>query len=341
MLTPTLTPYRTIETHMTESLARSPRSRPAPRARWASLALFAAILAGCGGGQESDDTVVVDGSSTVFRISRAAQEAFAEAEPSVAVVVDNHGTGGGFIRYLQNEVDLVGASRKAKPEEEAKAKAQGIDWTRFVVGYDGITVVVHPSNDFVKDLTVAQLKRVWGPDGDARTWKDLDPAWPDRPIRLYCPDKNSGTFEFFTAAICGKARSQKEDVQSSPDDNVLVRGVSGDADAMGYFGYAYYKANEELLRAVPIRKDEATPAVLPSPETILAKAYVPLSRPLYLYAKKSALRRSGVASFVRFYLGKVATFAAKGGYVAPTAEDDEANRRALGPAAVEAPPPDA
>ena len=151
-----------------------------------ALILLGAAVAGCGGNQpggeggskgpESGGTVVVDGSSTVFRISRAAQEAFAQVDPSVEVVVDNHGTGGGFIRYLQNEVDIVDASRLAKKEEEDKAKAQGIEWVRFLVGYDGITVVVHPSNDFVRDLSVAQLKSLWAPDGKARSWKDLDPS---------------------------------------------------------------------------------------------------------------------------------------------------------------------
>ncbi len=161
--------------------------------------LLALALAGCGGdeGSGSDGSpreVIVDGSSTVYRISLAAQEAYARDHRDVTVVVDNHGTGGGFSRYLQGEVDIVDASRPAKPDEEAKAKAQGIEWTRFIVGHDGITVVVNSKNDFVKSLSVEQLKKIWAPDSKVKTWKDVDPSWPDRKIILYSPDKDSRTF---------------------------------------------------------------------------------------------------------------------------------------------------
>src|SRR5208282_1247229 len=156
-------------------------------------------------------TVVVDGSSTVYRISKAAQEAFNKVNPQITVVVDNHGTGGGFGRYLQGEVDIVDASRAAKPEEESKAKAQGIEWTRFLVGYDGITLVVNPKNDFVKSLSVEQLKAIWEPNSKANTWKDVDPAWPNHKIILYSPDNDSGTFEFFKEAIAGKDAGQRDD----------------------------------------------------------------------------------------------------------------------------------
>lgn len=297
------------------------------------LSLICSALAGCGlaGAGSGDEAVVVDGSSTVFRISRAAQEAFFRANDRVETVVDTHGTGGGFIRYLQGEVDIVGASRAAKKPEEEQAKALGLDWVRFLVGYDGITVVVNPANDFVRDLSVGQLKALWEPESKIVTWRDLDPNWPDRPIRLYGPDKNSGTFEFFTGAIVGKAKRQREDVQSSPDDNVLVRGVSGDPDALGYLGFAYYTANADKLRMVPIRKSEGAPPVAPSPETILARTYLPLARPLYLYAKKSSVHRPGVAAFLQFYLGNIRTLAPKAGYVPPTPEDEEANRKALAP----------
>jgi phosphate transport system substrate-binding protein len=294
----------------------------------ATLLAIAAALAGCGGGG-SRGVVVIDGSSTVFRISNAAQEAYNLVNPEVDVVVDNHGTAGGFGRYLQGEVDIVDASRPAKPDEEAKAKAQGIEWTRFLVGYDGITVVVNPANEAVKELEVAQLKAVWEPDGKVQTWKDVDPSWPDRKIVLYCPDSDSGTFEFFTEAIVGKAKSQREDVQASSDDNILVKGVAGDRDGLGYFGYAYYSANKDKLRSVAIKATADAPAVAPSPETILDKSYTPLSRPLYIYVKNSALRRPEVAAFVKYYLENVAKLATKAGYVAPTAEDQAANRKAL------------
>jgi phosphate transport system substrate-binding protein len=298
----------------------------------AGAALLAVAFVGCGGGSPSG-TVIVDGSSTVFRISSAAQEAFSQVNTKVDVVVDNHGTGGGFSRYLQGEVDIVDASRAAKPDEEAKAKAQGIEWTRFVVGYDGITVVINPKNDFVKSLSVEQLKAIWAPGSKVKTWKDVDPSWPDRKIVLYSPDKDSGTFEFFTEAIVGKAKSQREDVQASSDDNTLVSGVAGDLDGLGYFGYAYYAANQDKLHAVPIQAGPDAAPVSPSPATILDKSYTPLSRPLFIYVKNSSMRRPEVAAFLKYYLDNVGTLAEKAGYVAPTADDQAANRNAF-PASV-------
>jgi phosphate transport system substrate-binding protein len=293
------------------------------------LGAWLATIAGCGEGPEpAGGEVVVDGSSTVYRISQAASEAFHRIKPQIHVVVDIHGTGGGFERYLAGEVDLIDASRPAKPEEEAQAKAQGLEWTRFLVGHDGITVVVSKKNDFVKALSVAQLKRLWEPDSSVKTWKDLDPSWPDRAIVLYCPDNASGTFEFFTEAVVGKARSQRKDVQASADDNILVNGVAHDDDGLGYFGYAYYAANSDKLRAVPIQSSDAAKPVLPSPETILDHSYTPLSRPLFVYAKNAALRRPEVAEFLSYYLDHVVELAQTAGYVPPTADERAANRAA-------------
>ncbi|MBX6313721.1 MAG: PstS family phosphate ABC transporter substrate-binding protein [Isosphaeraceae bacterium] len=296
------------------------------------ILLLGAILPGCGGREKrgaSGAPVIIDGSSTVYRISLAAQEAYDEVKPGARIVVDYHGTGGGFGRYLRGEVDIVDASREAKPEEESQAQEKGFDWTRFTVGYDGITIVVNPKNTFVESLSVEQLKRLWQPDSPAKTWKDLDPSWPDRKIVLYSPDDDSGTYEFFTEAIIGKAKSQRKDVQLSADDNVLVTGVSGDIDGLGYFGYAYYAANAEKLRAVPIRKDAEAEPVRPSPETILDGSYQPLSRPLYIYVKNAALKRPEVMDFVQFYLDHVSDLAQTAGYVPPTDQDRAANRKAL------------
>lgn len=318
-------------------------ARPLPNRTFAwfvALGLVAG-LGGCGGpaGDGAGDAPVeVDGSSTVFRISKAAQEAFAAEHPDANVIIGGPaGTGGGFVKYLNNELDIVGASRAAKPEEEAKARSQGLDWHKFLVGYDGISVIVHAKNDFAKELTVEQLARLWKPDGDVKTWKDLDPSWPDREIKLYSPDDKSGTFEFFTEAIVGKAKSQRKDVQASSDDNTLVRGVAGDGDAIGYLGYAYYQANAEKLRVVAIKAKADAPAVAPSPESILARTYAPLARPLFIYVKKSAYRRAPVAAFVDFYLGRVEELATKARYVAPTAEDRAANKATLDAAKVVTP----
>ncbi len=314
------------------------------RNRFAVLPLILLTLNGCGGGDDpattpggssssgtkgaSGGTVVVDGSSTVFRISKAAQEGFAGLNDKVTVVVDFHGTGAGFTRYFEGSVDVIDASRDAKPEETEKAVSKGNDWTRFLVGYDGITVVVNPKNTFVKSLSVAQLKKLWEPDSKITTWKDLDPTWPDRKIVLYAPDTDSGTFEFFTEAITAKSK-QRKDYQPSSDDNTLVKGVAGDADSLGYFGYAYYVTNKDKLRAVPIKKDDASEAVAPTPESVLDKSYSPLARPLYIFVKNSAMARAEVKEFVNYYLNNVTTLAPKAKYVSPTADDVAANKAAL------------
>jgi len=306
------------------------------------VVLLACCLAGCGSDEtvvpggpgkpasgRNAGTVVVDGSSTVYRISKAAQEAFEDVNPDVTVVVDNHGTGGGFSRYLQGEVDIVDASRTAKEDEEAKAKAQGIEWTRFLVGYDGITLVINPKNTFVKSLTVAQLKTLWQPGSTVKTWKDLDPAWPDRKIILYSPDNDSGTFEFFTEAIVGKAKSQRDGVQQSSDDNTLVGGVANDEDGIGYFGYAYYASNKDKLKAIAVQNGPDAKPVLPSPETIADKSYKPLSRPLFIYVKNSAAGRPEIKQFLTFYLENVSKLSVKGGYDPPLDEDLKANAAAM------------
>jgi len=307
------------------------------------LQLGAIGLAGCGGdegpaasgtgpsGSKVSGTVVIDGSSTVFRISKAAQEAFEDVNPDVTVVVDNHGTGGGFGRYLQGEIDIVDASRPAKQDEEAKAKANGIDWTRFLVGYDGITVVVNPKNTAVSSMTVEQLRKLWQPGSTVSTWKEIDSAWPDRKIIFYSPDNDSGTFEFFTEAIFEKAhaKTQRDGVQQSSDDNTLVNGVANDADGIGYFGYAYYAANKERLKAVSVQNGPSAKPVLPSPETIADKSYAPLSRPLFIYAKNSAARRPEVKQFLTYYLDHVAELAKRGGYDPPSEAEISANKDAL------------
>lgn len=318
-------------------------SRPIARTRQlAAFALFAlavSCLNGCvgqttsvtlpGGSPSEQKAIVVDGSSTVFRISKAAQEAFSAARPEIQVIVDNHGTGGGFSRYLEGEVDIVDASRAAKPEEESQAKALGLDWTRFVIAYDGISLVVNPENTFVKSLSVDQLKALFTAGSKVKTWKDLNPAWPANQINFYTPDDDSGTYEFFLEAVLGKGGKQREDVQASSDDNILVRGVAGDPNAIGYFGYAYYAGNKAKLRVLGIQEKADAPAIEPTHDTILNKTYVPLARPLYIYVQNNTLKRSNVADFVKYYLENCAALAEKAGYVAPPEAERAANLSAL------------
>jgi phosphate transport system substrate-binding protein len=294
------------------------------------------VFAGCGGGDEEKSstaagtsTIEIGGSSTVYRISNVAREDYESINPKVHVIVKSNGTSAGFSQYLKNELDIIDASRAAKPEEEQKAKEQGIDWTRFLIGYDGIAVVVNKKNTFAKELSVADLKRLFGPDSKVKTWKDLNPAWPDKKIIIYTPDKESGTFDFFTEEVNGKRGAQRKDVQPSSDDNILVTGVKGDEFGIGYFGYAYYAANANELRAVPIKAKDDAPAIEPTPETILKKTYTPLARPLYIYVKNKSLRRPEVGAFVKYYLENAPKLTEKAKYVAPTAEDQAENLKLL------------
>lgn len=271
------------------------------------IAVGLLAMVGCGGGTEP---VVVDGSSTVFRISKVAQSSFSKANPGAEVIVESHGTGGGFGRYLAGEVDIVDASREAK-EEEAKGAVGDLAWTKHKVAYDGITVVVNPANDFVGQLTLDELKKIWEAGSKVVTWKDINPAWPDRKILFFSPDKDSGTFEYFTEAVNHKSRSQRDGCQMSPDDNVLIRGVAGEKDSIGYFGFAYYKANESKLKAVKVN------GVIPTKESIKDGSYPALTRPLFIYVKNSAMDRPEVKSFVDYYLGNLAEIVEKSGYVSP------------------------
>jgi phosphate transport system substrate-binding protein len=277
-------------------------------------------VTGCG---ERIAPVVLDGSSTVYRISKVAQVWYDKVEPETDVIVESHGTGGGFSRYFEGEADIVNASRKAKPAEEKKAVGENA-WSRFIVGHDGITVVVHPENDFVDSLTLDQLKAIWEPGSKIKTWKDVNPAWPARRITMFSPDKDSGTFEFFTEAIVHKARAQRDDVQASPDDNTLVRGVAGDRDSLGYFGYAHYMANRDKLKAVKLI-DKTGDAVQPTLETILSGKYPALSRPLFLYVRNRSVERQCVRGFLEYYLSQANDIAGRAGYVGPRDEETREN----------------
>ena len=320
----------------TTSLPDDRRSRLA----WRAALALTLISTGCGettppgagaGGAPTADsvTIMIDGSSTVYPISREGALAYKKVNPDVNVIVNKSGTGGGFGKYLDDKLDIVDASRPAKPEEESKAKANGLDWERFLIGYDGITVVTNRKVDFIKELSFAQLKKIWEKESTVKNWSDVDPSWPARPISFHTPDEDSGTYDYFTEAI-GTHKKQRGDAQPSADDNKLVRGVVGDDDGMGYFGYAYFEANARNLRAVPIRKKDDGEAIAPKPAAILDGSY-PLARPLFLYVKKTSLRKPEVNAFVKFYVDNAKKLATSARYVAPTDADDVANKKLLHP----------
>ena len=292
------------------------------RKRWAGVGavfiLMFLLAAGCGGPTEPANgglsgTVRVDGSSTVFPITEAMAEEFRKVEPAVRVTVGISGTGGGFKRFTVGETDISDASRPIDPSEAEVAKQNGIEYIELPVAFDGLSVLVNPKNDFVSSLTVAELKRIWEPESKVSRWSDIRPAWPNREIHLYGAGTDSGTFDYFTQAINGREKASRPDFSASEDDNVLVQGISGDTDALGYFGFAYYASNRERLKLVAV--DGGDGPVLPSTATILDGTYQPLSRPIFIYVNTKAAARPEVQAFVRFYLTQAKNLVEQVGYV--------------------------
>ncbi len=263
--------------------------------------------------------VKVDGSSTVYPVTEAVAEEFQKAEKNaIKVTVGISGTGGGFKKFCRGETDISNASRpilKAEIEECAKL---GIQFYELPVAFDALTVVVNPKNTFLdKGITVDQLKKMWEPgaQGKVTKWNQIDASWPDAPIKLFGAGSDSGTFDYFTEAIVGKAKSSRGDYTASEDDNVLVQGVQRDVNAIGYFGFAYYAENQAKLKAVPIVEKPGKPAVLPSMNSVLDGSYQPLARPIFIYVNAKALDRPEVRKFVEYYLTNGAKLAREVKYV--------------------------
>ena len=270
-----------------------------------------------GAGAVAQSTVRIDGSSTVYPITEAVAEEFQKAHPGTKVTIGVSGTGGGFKKFVRGETDISNASRPIKEAEIKQAADAGIGFVEVPVAFDALTVVVNPSNDWAKELTVTDLKKIWAPEaqGTVKSWRDVRPEWPDVPLKLYGPGGDSGTFEYFTEAVVGKAKSSRGDYTASEDDNVLVQGVSGDKGGLGYFGYAYYAENRDKVRAVPIVNRAGT-AVMPSPEAVKDGTYNPLARPIFIYvADKSLTGNANVRKFVDFYLDNAADLVAEVKYV--------------------------
>jgi phosphate transport system substrate-binding protein len=257
--------------------------------------------------------IEADGSSTVGPITEAVTEEFTKEAKGVQVAVDISGTGGGFKRFCAGETDLQDASRAIKPEEAAACQAAGVAYYVFEVAYDGIAVVSNPENDWVDCLTVDQLKQIWEKDSTVKNWSDVNPAWPSEAISLYGPGTDSGTYDYFTEQINGEQGVSREDYTPSEDDNVLVEGVAGDANALGFFGLAYYEQNQDKLNLVAVDGGEG--CVLPNIQTVQDGTYKPLSRPLYVYVKVESLARPEVQEFLRFYLATAQDLAEEVGYV--------------------------
>lgn len=256
--------------------------------------------------------IIVDGSSTVFPIMEAVTEEYAMFQPHVRISVGVSGTGGGFERFVNGETDMNNASRAIEDNEILALEEAGIDFTELEIAYDGLSVAVNPDNDWVDYLTIDELKQMWIEDGTVKKWSDIRPEWPDKVIKFYSPGSDSGTFDYFDEAVLEGEQIVK-DATLSEDDNILVTGVNGDKNAIGYFGYAYYSENKDKLKIVPI--DGGNGPVEPTKETIIDGTYTPLSRSLYVYIKNEAVKKEEVYDFVKFMLNEVGNLAEEVGYV--------------------------
>lgn len=247
--------------------------------------------------------VKIDGSSTVFPITEAVAEDFQIAKRgAVRVTVGISGTGGGFKKFCRNEIDIVNASRPITQLEMEACKETGVQYIEMPIAFDALTVVANPKNTWSKTITVEELKKIWEPSaqGTITNWNQINPDWPDKKIKLYGPGADSGTFEYFTEAVVGKAKSSRGDFTASEDDNVLVQGVASDIYALGFFGFAYYIENSKKISAVAI--DNGSGGVLPSTASVENNSYKPLSRPIFIYVNAKSADKAEVTEFVNFYM---------------------------------------
>jgi len=293
----------------------------------AGAALLAVALLGCtengsgagsGSGQLSGQ-IEIDGSSTVYRLTVGSYELFRDEQPGVKVTINYAGTGGGFTKFLQGKLDIVDASRPIQQNEIEAAKQAGLEYIELPVAFDALTVAVSAGNDWANEMTVAELKKFWEPAAKDKItrWNQIRDAWPDKKIELFGAGHDSGTFDYFTEAIIGKKGSIRADATATEDDNVIVQGIAGNKYALGYLPFAYYEPNKDKLKAVKIdwKPDDDVGAIEPGVETVRSGKYNPLSRPLFIYVKKSSAERPEVQKFVEFYLAHAHELAAELQYV--------------------------
>ena len=289
--------------------------------------LLAACGGGSGGGSESSGgsdlsgAVRIDGSSTVYPLTALAAEDFMAENPGVQVTVGSSGTGGGFEKFCRGETDANDASRSIKDEEKAACEAAGIAYGELQVAADALTVVVNKENTWATCLTVEQLGAIWAPGSTVNNWNQVDPSFPDEPIKLFGPGTDSGTFDYFTAEINGEEGASREDYTPSEDDNVIVQGVEGSKGGLGYFGYTYFEENADKLTAVAI--DSGAGCVAPSAATAQDGTYSPLSRPLFVYPSVAALKQPQVKAFFDYYVANDASIA-EGALFIPLNEEQKA-----------------
>ena len=287
------------------------------------LVLTLTLLAACSGGNSSTGEgaqlkgdIKIDGSSTVYPITEAVAEEFRYEHPKVNITVGVSGTGGGFQKFGRGETDINDASRPIKDKEKEACKENNIQYVQLTIAYDGLAVVVNSQNTWASDLTVAELKKIWEPaaQGVITRWNQIRAEWPDEKFNLYGPGVASGTYDYFTEAIVGESGASRGDYTASEDDNVLVQGIAGDKNALGFFGLAYYEENKEKMKLVGVTPEGGEP-VLPTFETVKSGTYTPLSRPVFIYVSDAAAKRAEVNTFVAYYLENAAKLVQDVGYI--------------------------
>jgi len=272
--------------------------------------------AGVDGPVELVGSIEIDGSSTVYPITEAAAEEFMKLHPKVSITVGISGTGGGFKRFVRGETDINDASRPILKSEAALARENGVEWIEVPIALEGLVIAVHPSNTWVDCLTISELREIWSPDSRISRWSQVRPGWPDQPIKLYGAGPDSGTFDYFTERVVGKAKAQRTDYVASEDDNVLVEGVAAEPYSLGYIPFAYVAQAHGRVKAVPVRDDavEGSSCIEPSDDTVKTLQY-PLARPLFIYINKHAWTvNSALREFVLFYLENGARLVRKVAY---------------------------
>jgi phosphate transport system substrate-binding protein len=263
--------------------------------------------------------VKVDGSSTVFPITEAVAEEYQKAKKQqMKVTVGISGTGGGFERFCRNETDLSNASRPMKASEAVKCADAGVKYVAFTVANDGLSLVVNKQNTWASCLTVTELKKIWEPGSKINNWKDVRSGFPDVPLKLFGAGTDSGTFDYFTEAINGKAKASRSDYLATEDDNITVQGVEGERGALGYFGYSYYAENKDKLKVVAVNQEKGLGCIAPSIATVQGNKYKPLSRPLFIYAKRTAFKRPVVAGFIGYIFNNEKAIAKQSRFISLT-----------------------
>jgi phosphate transport system substrate-binding protein len=268
------------------------------------------------GAAKLSGSITADGSSTVGPYATSAAELFRRANPTVRITVAISGTGGGFQRFCNGEIDLANASRPIKASEIEACQKNNVKWSAFAVANDGITVVVNQQNTWASCLTVAQLKKIWEPGSKVDNWKQVDPGFPNQKLKLFGPGTDSGTFDFFTEKINGKSRASRSDYAATENDNVIVEGVAGEKGGLGYFGLSYYEENQKKLKALKI--DGGRGCVAPAKKTVQLNTYRPLSRPLFIYAKRTSFQRREVRAFIGYILQNERRIAKRSRFVSLT-----------------------